>query len=127
MDNDMLFLTILISLIFIFFIYPKVIKKTNNEKFENDSKVMEIINNKCSYDVPIRQNYFPRIDKNICSKQCCKHIQWPVPFNTKNPIVSDDTLKNFIPSNLSCNGGENGGCVCLTKDDFNYLANHGQN
>ena len=68
-----------------------------------------------------------KIDKNICSKQCCKFVQWPIPFNTRNPIVKDDVLDNFIPSNFACNGGENGGCVCLTKDNYKYLSNHGQN
>ena len=72
-------------------------------------------------------NHLNKIDQKICSKQCCKFVQWPIPFNTRNPNVKDDILDNFIPTNFACNGGENGGCVCLTKDDYNYLSEHGQN
>lgn len=67
-----------------------------------------------------------KIDENACSKQCCNHVQWPVPFNTKNPNLNSSQEKDFIPSNLSCNGGQGGGCVCLSKNQFNYLSNHGQ-
>ena len=107
--------------------------KSENFQIDNDvNQIIEDTNNLPIFidnDSSIKNNnnkIIPKIDQNICSKQCCKHIQWPVPFNTKNPIISDSTLDNFIPSNLSCNGGANGGCVCLTKDDFNYLSNHGQ-
>lgn len=67
-----------------------------------------------------------KIDQNACSKQCCNHVQWPVPFNTKNPRLNSSQENDFIPSNLSCNRGEGGGCVCLSKKQFNYLSNHGQ-
>jgi len=65
------------------------------------------------------------IDTNICSQQCCKFTQWPVPFNTTNPNSID--LSNYIGSNFSCNNGQSGGgCVCISKDNYNYLSNHGQ-
>ena len=34
---------------------------------------------------------------------------------------------NYVSSNMSCNFGKNSGCVCLSKDNFNYLENHGNN
>jgi len=67
-----------------------------------------------------------KMDTNICSKQCCKFTQWPVGFNTVNPNIPAGTLDKFIPTNFACNNGENGGCVCATKDDYNYLSNKGQ-
>ena len=115
-----LFFSVLIGILIIYFIYPKVVNTNNQEKFTLQKKILDILQDN-------KNEFITKIDKNICSKQCCKHIQWPVPFNLRNPIISDKTYNNFIPTNLTCNGGENGGCVCLTKNDFNYLANHGQN
>ena len=84
-------------------------KKKLNEKFNN------LIDNQV------------KIDKNICSKSCCKFTQWPVPFNTENPNVSKKVLDQFIGTNFTCNNGpDGGGCVCATKNDLNYLTNHGQ-
>lgn len=119
-DNTFLILSILIGILIIFVIYPNIMSQNHSEGFQIDQQVNKILTDTINKDVP-------KIDQRICSKQCCKFIQWPVPFNTKNPIVKDDVLNNFIPSNFSCNGGENGGCVCLTKDDYNYLSEHGQN
>jgi hypothetical protein len=119
-DNTFLILAILIGILIIFIIYPNIMSQNHSEGFQIDQQVNKILTDTINKDVP-------KIDQRICSKQCCKFIQWPVPFNTKNPIVKDDVLNNFIPSNFACNGGENGGCVCLTKDDYNYLSEHGQN
>jgi len=119
-DNTFLILSILIGILIIFVIYPNIMSQNHSEGFQIDQQVNKILTDTINKDVP-------KIDQRICSKQCCKFIQWPVPFNTKNPIVKDDVLNNFIPSNFACNGGENGGCVCLTKDDYNYLSEHGQN
>jgi len=116
-DNTFLILSILIGILIIFVIYPNIMSQNHSEGFQIDQQVNKILTDTINKDVP-------KIDQRICSKQCCKFIQWPVPFNTKNPIVKDDVLNNFIPSNFACNGGENGGCVCLTKDDYNYLSEH---
>jgi hypothetical protein len=124
-EDIFLFVAIFIGIIFFFIIYPYT--QTNCENFDESTPIF--IENKSdnkSDNINVIDKSFPRIDQNICSKQCCKHIQWPVPFNTKNPLVDKEILDNFIGSNLSCNNGENGGCVCLTKNDFNYLSNHGQ-
>ncbi len=114
-DYSFIILSILIGILVIYIIYPNIINQNYNEGFQIDQKVNQII-----------ANNLPKLDQRVCSKQCCKFIQWPVPFNTKNPIVKDTVLDNFIPSNFACNGGQNGGCLCLTKDDFNYLSEHGQ-
>jgi hypothetical protein len=121
-DNTFLILSILIGILIIFVIYPNIMSQNHSEGFQIDQQVNKILT-----DTINKEKDVPKIDQRICSKQCCKFIQWPVPFNTKNPIVKDDVLNNFIPSNFACNGGENGGCVCLTKDDYNYLSEHGQN
>ncbi len=130
-DFTFIILSVLIGLFIILFIYPSIMNQNHNEGFQIDNQVNQILTDAIKNSQPVpetnKNTDIPKIDERICSKQCCKFIQWPVPFNTKNPIVSDDVLQNFIPSNFACNGGENGGCVCLTKDDYNYLSEHGQN
>ena len=127
-DYIFIILSILIGSLVIFIIYPNIIKKNKNEGFQIEQQVNNILTDIINSSQPVSeyQNNLPKIDQNICSKQCCKFTQWPVPFNTKNPIIKDSILNNFIPSNFACNGGENGGCVCLTKNDYNYLSEHGQ-
>jgi hypothetical protein len=117
----------------IYYVYPFIIRENKKEQFETNNKINDIFDKtevKYYHNDNIKSdninNKLYRIDLKPCSKQCCKFIQWPVPFNTKNPILSDDTLNNYIGSNLSCNLGDGGGCVCITKDDYNYLSNHGQ-
>ena len=71
---------------------------------------------------------FPRLDQNICSKQCCKFTQWELPFNTVDPKIKIDDLKDYIGTNLSCNGSTSGGgCLCVKKSEYDYLSNRGQN
>jgi hypothetical protein len=123
-SDTLLFILIILVILFIInYVYPTIIDKSIHESFESNIKINKILD---SISVKTNNNYIQGIDKNLCSKQCCKFVQWPVPFNTKNPIISDDILNNFIPSNFSCNLGDSGGCLCITKDDYNYLSNHGQ-
>jgi hypothetical protein len=122
-NDTILFVSIIITLFVFYIIYPNINK--NNEQYENVLKNIEIIDNFPKKNTKDKTDIV-KIDKNICSKQCCKFIQWPVPFNTRNPKISDELINKFIPSNFACNGGESGGCVCLTKNDYNYLSEHGQ-
>lgn len=109
-NNKTLVFSILLILFFYIFLMPCLDKQINEEN--------KILNEQF--------NDLVQIDKNICSKSCCKFTQWPVPFNTVNPNISPEILDKFIGSNLTCNhGSDGGGCVCLTKEDSNYLTNHG--
>jgi len=102
----------IVCVILIFFIFFIPLLDNENRKDINNSR--EQFDN-------INMNF---IDQNICSKQCCKFTQWPVPFNTKDPNFNDSD--NYIGSNFTCNNGKGGGCVCYTKKDNDYLSNHGQ-
>ena len=109
-DKKLLFILIFICIVFFVFILPMLDNKNMTEQFELQEKFENIV----------------KIDKNICSLDCCKFTQWPVPFNTQDPTSSNDT-GNYIGSNLTCNYGQTGGgCVCYTKSDNDYLANRGQ-
>jgi hypothetical protein len=51
------------------------------------------------------------------------NLKWSLNEKT----IPDDQLKNYIGSNMSCNFGNGSGCLCVSKDDFNYLAERGGN
>ena len=75
----------------------------------------------------LTKNNINKFDQNICSKQCCKHTQWPISFNTIDPEIDQEKMKDYIGSNLTCNNGPSGGgCLCVTKSDLNYLTERGQ-
>ena len=64
-----------------------------------------------------------KIDTNKCSRNCCKFTQWKLP----NELIDLSTnINNYIPTNMSCNFGNGSGCLCVTNDDYNYLANRAQ-
>lgn len=114
-DNIILILSIIIAFIFFIFILPIIEKKNKVEQFQIQENFEDL------------NKEIVKIDQNVCSKQCCKFNDWPVPFETKNPNIDPALLEKYIGSNLSCNNGpDGGGCVCFTKDDSNYLAKHGQ-
>ena len=68
-------------------------------------------------------NNLIKLDTNACSKECCAHSQWKVPKEVKPYNVPE----GMVGSNLSCNYGEGGGCLCVSKNDIQYLANRGGN
>lgn len=53
-------------------------------------------------------------------KNCCKFIQWKLPPELNNYNKEYD---KYIPNNMSCNFNDGSGCLCITKFDYNYLAN----
>jgi hypothetical protein len=68
-----------------------------------------------------------KLDQYMCSKQCCKFAQWPVPNELNEHTIPDKELVNYIGSNFSCTGGDKSGCLCITKDESNYLSQRGGN
>lgn len=96
-NNNIIIYSIIFILFFIIFNY------NNIEKLNNTNS--EII----------------KLDTNICSKNCCNFTQW-LPEHMKNKNLNS----NYLPSNYSCNFGSNSGCVCVTKDDKEFIENHGQ-
>uniref|UniRef100_A0A6C0D9I1 Uncharacterized protein n=1 Tax=viral metagenome TaxID=1070528 RepID=A0A6C0D9I1_9ZZZZ len=113
-DDRLLIILICIAIVFFVLILPKLEKQSMAEY----NSVYENFNN-ITKDLPM-------IDQHICSAQCCKFVQWPIPFNNE-PLGSKENLSNYIGSNMTCNNGQSGGgCVCIQKNDYDYLANHGQ-
>jgi hypothetical protein len=131
-NNKILLYSIILILVFFIIVLPCFDKlhyhdqKILNEDFDNliNAQTSDLTNEPTNTD---NSDKLVLIDKNICSKACCKFTQWPVPFNTVPPNVSQEILDKFIGTNFTCNGGsDGGGCVCASKSDLNYLTNHGQ-
>ena len=68
---------------------------------------------------------FPQRKMRI--RACCKFAQWPVPKELHEHTIPDDKLINYIGSNFSCTGGDKSGCLCITKDESQYLSQRGGN
>lgn len=67
------------------------------------------------------------IQHNLCSPSCCSE-QYPTPFKMKyDPYVCQNKDK-FIPSQIMCNNAfQDSGCLCLTKDQAQFMYNRGGN
>lgn len=69
-----------------------------------------------------------KLDKNMCSIDCCG-TQWPVSFATKRDdrVNPDDKGDKFVPTNYTCSGLRGRGCLCATKQQYEFLMNRGNN
>lgn len=65
----------------------------------------------------------------ICSKSCCTlPPRWPQPFRLEDDVLVKNNLDKFSQSNMFCSDSENGsGCLCLTKDQKDFLSKRGNN
>ena len=64
---------------------------------------------------------------NKCSKSCCSK-QYPLPFNLTVDKEVDANIKDFVPSRFTCNNyWEDAGCLCITKNQSDNLAQRGGN
>lgn len=70
-----------------------------------------------------------RIDTNKCSRSCCKNSNWALPTELVPTDMSKEESDKYIATNLSCNfGSQNGGgCVCVSKNDYEILGSRGGN
>ena len=91
--------------------------KKKLEKFEDSSLIGSNLMNSNLLEAEM-----PSLDSNMCSQECCKQTQWPVPHDVGPKAGAD-----FIGNNMSCNHGTGSGCLCVTKKDFNYLSSRGNN
>ncbi len=115
-NNIALLLIILGAVVFFVFIMPIVDNNYYNQIKEN-------------FNAPVSNDNknIVKLDTQKCSTSCCGLSQWPVPKDLSDPLMSQDELKNYIPSNFGCTFGEYNGCVCLTQKDSDYLNSHGGN
>ena len=114
--NKSLFYAIIVGVIFFVVIMPLVEKCYNDEKNELVEKLENIMGS-------------VKIDTNKCSRACCVNSGWELPADLKAKDMSPEEIKKYIPTNFSCNLGSNngGGCVCVTKPDYDVLSARGSN
>jgi hypothetical protein len=69
-----------------------------------------------------------KVSEKICSESCCNYTQW-TPLNPDLQMYAHNPNSPYVPSNYTCNQGNNTGrgCPCLTKEDYKYLTNKGGN
>lgn len=111
-DKDKLIIAIIIFVI-IYIIY-NLFYYNINENLENISKYEKV----CDDDNIIK------IDKNICSRKCCGLTQYQSEF-LKDIDDNSEERKKYVGSNMSCNFGDSSGCLCIPKDNYDYLTNRG--
>jgi hypothetical protein len=114
-SNLILIISILFIIIFFIIIMPNIETTYNNETTEILDKLVNIQSVK--------------IDTNKCSRSCCINSGWPLPKELQSNDIPRDELDNYIPNNFSCNFGSStgGGCVCVTKDDYELLGSRVNN
>ena len=114
--NKILFYGILMGLFFFLVLMPLV---DNCEKKEEEFESLPKNNN----------NNILKIDTQKCAKSCCLNSNWELPPELRSKDMPEKVLKNYIPSNYSCNFGTNigSGCVCITEKDKNILSKRGGN
>lgn len=74
------------------------------------------------------EDYYPKDTKllfadNKCCKSCCKNL-WPLPFDAGD---CDTCGNKYIASNYMCQGKNGSGCVCVTKEEGDYLDRRANN
>lgn len=112
-DNNIFIILLFVGIFFFFIIMPYFDCQSQTEQRDYFTDLLS-------------KNMIKGIDTKLCSTQCCKHVQWPVPFNTNNPNIDSKLFKDYIGTNLTCNNGPTGGgCVCVDKKDYDYLSNRG--
>jgi hypothetical protein len=63
----------------------------------------------------------------MCSKSCCSP-QYPPPFEVDKDVVVDKMKGEFVPSPYACNNAwQDSGCVCMTKNQKDFLSSRGGN
>ena len=113
MNNCTMIFILFGILIFFTIILPMV--DTKYENFEKYDKVVNVSQNDLSMN--------NKIDMNECSFNCCKHIQYLPDEIKKIKENKNKKYDDFISSNISCNGG----CICLNKNNFDFLSSRGGN
>ena len=149
-----LFIIIIITFLILQYINNNYIEKLENNIMHNNQylnkKYSDKILNKPNFisnnDILFNKNLIinnneisdnMKMDKQICSLDCCGKNQWSplsdpnynsVTKNMNNDMGHWVNTNNYVGSNFSCNNGDKGnGCVCMSKELLNNLETHGGN
>ena len=117
-DTETLIYSLIIAVLFIIIIMPVL----QNCKKQDKMKLKENLEN-------IFSGEHKFLFSNKCARSCCINSGWPYPNELLEKDISAEELKNYVPTNFSCGLGSNlnGGCLCTTKEDLEYLSKRGGN
>jgi hypothetical protein len=117
-NNRIFFYSTVLAIIFFLFIMPSLEGCYLDDKNKLKEKLENIFN----------KEIYP-IDKRKCSRSCCKNSGWPYPKELLDNDMDPKELEKYVPNNFSCAYGPNqkSGCLCLDKNDMNYLTNKAGN
>ena len=111
-DNSIFIYSIIIAVIFFIFIMPFIETCQIKDKENFEAQLDNILKGE------------PKaLFNNKCSRSCCLNTGWPYPPELLEKDLSPEELKKYIPTNFTCSLGSNidGGCLCVTKEDKDYL------
>lgn len=117
-NNNIFIYSIIIAVIFFIFIMP----------FIESCKSKETENFNAEIDTMLKGE--PKsIFSNKCARSCCINTGWPYPPELLEKDISPSELKKYVPNNFACAIGSNlnGGCLCATKEDMDYLTKRAGN
>ena len=109
-NKNVVIYAIIIAVIFFVFILPRLEKKFAQEQNQIREKMESL-----------KGGNILKLDRNKCSRDCCLHTQWPAPH------MPEKKSDKYVGTNFMCNGGSGGGCLCVSKDDREYLAKRAHN
>ena len=118
-NEDNLFIYLIIILVlFLIFIMPMMQNCKNSEKEKLKEKLTNIFSAQPNF-----------LFNNKCSPSCCINSGWPYPPELLINDISKEELKKYVPNNFACSLGSDiqGGCLCVTQKDLNYLTSRGGN
>jgi len=117
-NTETLIYSLIIAVIFIIIIMPILQNCKSNEKMKLKENLENIFSGEPKF-----------LFKNKCARSCCVNSGWPYPPELLEKDISPEELKKYIPTTFSCALGSNvnGGCLCVTQDDWNYLSKRGGN
>jgi hypothetical protein len=116
MNNKNVLLGVVIGAVVFFVVVLPLIDKQNKKETK---KIKEKLEN--------ATNSLGKIDQRRCSRDCCKHTQWPVSHNVLSGEIPQAELDTYVSNNFGCTWGQGSGCPCVTKADFNALSARGGN
>ena len=78
-----------------------------------------------------KKDYYPKnssllFANNKCCKSCCKQL-WPLPFDVNDCPTCVNNNEQYVLSNYTCQGENGSGCVCVNKNEADFLDGRGNN
>lgn len=129
MENELKILLAIAFALVIYLMWSKPSQEKVKEKFSSEPQPWDSNQSEMNtmYMLDDGANGNLALQDNMCSKSCCSP-QYPTPFPMPfDPLVCGSE-QEFVPSNFTCtNSNQNVGCMCLTKEQADFLGSRGGN